>query len=104
MPQAYKLPLHYRFNDRLSYFSELIVSRKFTTWLSLRAGVSFSHYNAVGTAYDHDKVGAHCAGRIKVSPQGSIIFNYDEPLKINFGVRNLMAKNKPEQVNFPNLG
>ena len=82
MPQAYKLPLHYRFNDRLSYFSELIVSRKFTTWLSLQAAASFSHYNAVGTAYDHDKVGLHCTGRIKVSPQGSIIFNYDEPLKI----------------------
>ena len=82
MPQAYKLPLHYRLNDRLSYFSELIVSRKFTTWLSLQGAVSFSHYNAVGVAYDHDKVGVHCTGRIKVSPQGSIIFNYDEPLKI----------------------
>ena len=82
MPQAYKLPLHYRFDDRLSYFSELIVSKKFTTWLSLQAAVSFSHYNAVGAAYDHDKVGVHCTGRIKVSPQGSIIFNYDEPLKI----------------------
>ena len=81
-PQAGKLPLHYRFNDRLSYFSEFIVSRKFTSWLSLQAGVSFSHYNAVGAAYDHDKVGAHFVGRIKVSPQGSIIFNYDEPLKI----------------------
>ena len=82
MPQAYKLPLHYRFDDRLSYFSELIVSRKFTTWLSLQGGVSFSHYNAVGKAYDHDKVGVHCIGRIKVSPQGSIIFNYDKPLEI----------------------
>ena len=81
-PQSGKLPLHYRFNDRLSYFSELMVSRKFATWLSLQAGVSLSHYNAVGAAYDHDKVGVHCIGRIKVSPQGSIIFNYDEPLKI----------------------
>jgi len=75
------------FPDRLSYFSQLIVARKFNDWLSLQAGVSFSHYNltrylAVGRPYDHDKIGVHFNGRIKVSPQGSIIFNYDAPLKI----------------------
>jgi outer membrane receptor protein involved in Fe transport len=74
--------------DRLSYFSQLIVARKFNEWLSLQAGVSFSHYNMVayqkvGSPYDHDKVGVHFNGRIKVSPQGSIIFNYDQPLKIS---------------------
>ena len=73
----------FKFDDRLSYFSELIVARKFNDWLSLQAGVSFSHYNSVGVLYDHDKVGVHFNGRIKVSPQGSIIFNYDQPLKIN---------------------
>ena len=72
----------FRFPDRLSYFSEVIVGRKFNDWLSLQAAVSFTHYNSVGVVYDHDKVGLHFNGRIKVSPQGSIIFNYDEPLKI----------------------
>jgi len=81
--EAYSGPtFHYRFNDRLSYFSQLVVARKFTDWLSLQAAVSFTHYNAVGTLYDHDKVGVHASGRIKVSPQGAIIFNYDNPLKI----------------------
>lgn len=75
------------FSDRLSYFSQLIVARKFNPWLSLQGGVSFSHYNlvhyqAVGKPYEHDKVGLHLNGRIKVSPQGSIVFNYDAPLKI----------------------
>ena len=75
------------FSDRLSYFSQLIVARKFNDWLSLQAAVSFSHYNmvpykTVGRPYDHDKVGVHFNGRIKVSPQGSIVFNYDQPLKI----------------------
>jgi hypothetical protein len=75
------------FPDRLSYFSQLIVARKFNEWLSLQAGVSFSHYNltryqAVGRQYDHDKIGLHFNGRIKVSTQGSIVFNYDAPLKI----------------------
>ena len=77
----------FAFPDRLSYFSELIVARKFNEWLSLQAGVSFSHYNMVdyqktGKPYDHDKIGVHFNGRIKVSPQGSIIFNYDQPLKV----------------------
>lgn len=75
------------FSDRLSYFSQLIVGRKFNDWLSLQAGVSFSHFNltnyqAPNRPYDHDKIGAHFNGRIKVTPQGSIVFSYDAPLKI----------------------
>jgi len=73
---------HYRFSDRVSYFSQLIVSRQFCKEFALQAGVSFTHYNAVGTAYDHDKVGAHVSGRIKVTETGSVIFNYDHPLQI----------------------
>lgn len=81
--QAYSGPVfHYRNSDRVSYFSQLIVARKFNKWLSLQGGVSFTHYNAVPEGYDHDIVGCHFNGRIKVTPQGSIIFNYDEPLKI----------------------
>lgn len=81
--EAYSGPtIKYKFASRYSYFSQLIVSRKFTEWLSLQGGVSFTHYNSVGVLYDHDKIGVHVNGRIKVSPQGSIIFNYDEPLKI----------------------
>lgn len=70
------------FGDRLAYFSELIVGRKFTDWFSLQAAVSFTHYNMAGKTYDHDIVGAHVNGRVKISPQTSIIFNYDNPLKI----------------------
>ncbi len=80
---AYSGPtFHYRFSDRVSYFSQVVIARKFCKVFSLQAGASFTHYNAVGTLYDHDKVGLHASGRIKVSPQGSIIFNYDHPLKI----------------------
>ncbi len=73
----------YAFGDRLSYFSELIVSRKFCKEFSLQAALSFTHYNAVKPEYDHDKLGVHVNGRIKVTPMGSIIFNYDMPLKIS---------------------
>jgi len=71
------------FSDRLSYFSEAMVTRKFCDWFTLQAGASFTHYNMVGWDYNHDVVGLHFAGKIKFSPQGSIIFNYDKPLKID---------------------
>jgi hypothetical protein len=72
----------YRPQERLSYFSQLIIGRKFTEWLSLQAAASFTHYNLVAKTGDHDKIGVHAGGRIKFSPQSSIIFNYDIPLKI----------------------
>jgi hypothetical protein len=72
----------FKFPNRLNYFSQLLVSRKFNEKLSLQAGVSFTHYNTVGIKFDHDKVGIHGGGRLKVSPQGSIIVAYDQALKI----------------------
>ena len=68
------LPSSIGFNERLSYFSELLVSRKFGDWLSLQAGASFTHYNMAEWDYNHDVVGIHVNGKIKFSPQGSIIF------------------------------
>jgi hypothetical protein len=50
--------------------------------LSLQAGTSFTHYNLSERGVDHDKIGAHFAGRINFSPQSSFVFNYDVPLKI----------------------
>jgi hypothetical protein len=72
----------YRFPERISYFSELIVGRKFTEWLSLQVGASFTHYNLVPKTGDHDKIGTHFNGQLKFSPQSSFIFNCDIPLKI----------------------
>ena len=93
--------------DRLNYFSQLIIGRKFNDWLSLQAAVSFSHYNVAnyqtkGQPYDHDKIGAHLNGRIKVTPQGSIIFNYDMPLKIS-GISEQVEWNKDYPESKPNL-
>ncbi|MCY1723388.1 DUF5777 family beta-barrel protein [Prolixibacteraceae bacterium Z1-6] len=73
---------HLGFDDRFSYFSQLIIGRKFCDWFSLQAGASFTHYNLVDHDYNHDIIGAHVNGRIKFSPQGSLMFTYDHPLKI----------------------
>ncbi len=76
------LPEYMDFQDRFSYFSQLIISRKFTDKFSVQAGASFTHYNMAGWDYNHDIVGVHAAGRLKVSPQSSLIVTYDHPLKI----------------------
>ncbi len=74
---------YYDVEDRLSYFSQLLIGRKFTNWLTLQAGVSWSHFNIAELGGDHDKLGAHVNGRLKFSPQSSLIFTYDAPLKLN---------------------
>jgi len=93
--------LHYSFNftDRFSYFSQLIVGRKFSDWLSVQTAVSFTHYNLLQKGYNHDKVGLHFNGRIKISPQGSIVVNYDLPLKIDA----FSTQNDWENHSKPNL-
>ena len=70
------------FTDRWSYFSQVMVSRKFTEWLSVQAGASFTHYNMVKWNQNHDVVGVHALARIKISPQSSLTINYNQPLKI----------------------
>lgn len=76
------LPKDIAITDRWSYFSQVMVSRKFTEWLSIQAGGSFTHYNMVGWDENHDLVGVHALGRIKISPQSSLTVNYNQPLKI----------------------
>jgi hypothetical protein len=72
----------FRSSDRTSYFAQLNLGHKFNDVLSLQAAVSLSHFSVVAWHQDHDKVGVHAGGRIKVTPQGSIIFNVDVPLQI----------------------
>lgn len=70
------------FTDRWSYFSEVMVSRKFGEWLSVQGAASFTHYNMSKWDADHDLIGLHGLAKIKISPQSSLTFNYNAPLKI----------------------
>lgn len=73
---------NYEFKDRMSYFSEVIVGRKFTDWLSIQASANFTHYNAVDSLMDHDKFGIGIGGRIKFSPQSSLTIEAGIPVQI----------------------
>ena len=86
---------------RLSYFSQAIVSRKFTDWLSLQVAASYTHYNIVDTLSQHNTLAVHFNGRIKFSPQSSFIFNYDMPLDVEtfYGTYgDITRKSKPNLV------
>lgn len=74
--------LDYQFSDRLSYFAEAIVSRKFTEWLSVQASINWTHYNAQDPKLDHDKLGIGGAARFKFTPQSSIQVEFGIPLEI----------------------
>jgi hypothetical protein len=72
----------YKFTDRMSYFGQVIVGRKFGERATMQAAASFTHFNHADTAkYDFDRIGVHLSGRVKVTATGSFIFNYDQPLK-----------------------
>ncbi len=73
---------NYEFIDRMTYFGELIVGRKVTEWLSLQASANFTHFNAVDSLFDHDKIGIGFGGRLKFSPQSSLTFEGGIPLQI----------------------
>ena len=74
----------YKTSDRMSYFNQLIIGRKFSSKVSIQISGSYAHFNQVDTIsmpeLKHDNFGLGVAGRVKVSPQLSVIFQYDQPL------------------------
>lgn len=82
----------FAFSNRLGYFTQLIVSRKVNHWLSVQIASGFAHVNIVPAAltgdkgpggYEHDMVGLAFGGRARFSPQSSVLFHYESPLKID---------------------
>jgi hypothetical protein len=76
----------YKQTNRLSYFHELMVARKFNSHLSLQAAGTWSYYNMVDTAsivdnnMEHSYLGASFIGRYQFSPQSSVIVEFDLPI------------------------
>ncbi|NJM14726.1 MAG: hypothetical protein HC896_04540 [Bacteroidales bacterium] len=54
---------NYRFIHRISYFTQLIVARKFSKSLSLQAAPSFIYYNSTETGLDNMHYGFFCRGQ-----------------------------------------
>jgi len=77
-------------SDRISYFNEIIIARKFSDRFSLQAALSLSHFNTVEAykndagetvdKYNNDHFEFSVGGRYKVSPVTNILVNYDQPI------------------------
>lgn len=68
--------------DRFSFFNQIIIGRKFSDAFSFQVAPSITHINKVELTEEHDRIAISFSGRLKFSDQGSFIFNYDAPLKI----------------------
>ena len=79
---------------RYSYFGQLIMSRRISKKFSVQGTVMMSHFNAVDTLYSNDVFGIGLGARYKVSSQGSILFEWTEPLTLH-DVNNQIH---PEQI------
>jgi len=73
----------YEFMDRISYFGQVIVGRKFTDKLSMQLAPSFSHFNSVDREYQNDKIGLMAGGRFKFTETMAVIGEYHHPFSIN---------------------
>jgi hypothetical protein len=74
----------YSFTNRIAYFNQLIIGRKFSKGFSLQISGSYAHYNFIDSTatpdLKHDNFGIGIAGRIKIGGKTSILFEYEQPL------------------------
>ncbi len=78
------------FSDRLSYFNEILIARKFCSYFSGQVGFSYTHFNNVEGYYDeqgnikptlnNDHFAFSASGKFQITPKTAILVNYDQPL------------------------
>lgn len=89
----------YSFSNRMSYFAQLMIARRFNDYLSLQVAPGFTHFNSVEKKMEHDKISLSFAGRVKISPQSSLMVQYDLPFNIQ-GIAENMEFTNPPKPNF----
>ena len=65
---------------RYSFFHQVIFARKFTSGLSMQIAPSISHFNVVDSNMKNDRIAIAFGGRVKISPQSSILWDYSQPI------------------------
>jgi hypothetical protein len=65
---------------RYSFFNQIIIARRFSPNFSLQIAPSLSHYNLVESYMKNDRFAVAVGGRVKVSPNTSILFDYSQPI------------------------
>ena len=65
---------------RLSYFSQIIIARKFSDKFSMQVAPSFFYFNSVQRGYKNSNYSVSAGGRYNVFGSHSVIFEYDQIL------------------------
>lgn len=102
---------NYQFTDRMAYFNQLIISRKFSRNVSLQVTANYSHFNQINDVtyptLKHDNFGFGFAGRIKIRNSTYFIFEYDQALTTPGAYKWLPEDNNPalasEEVGLRNV-
>lgn len=83
-----KFGTDYKFVDRLAYYNEFLIARRFCNMFSAQLGLSYTHFNKVDKNIDstakNDALAISLLARIKVSPQSSIVLAYQQPIILNY--------------------
>jgi len=73
---------NYSFTNRISYFNQLILARKFSNRFSFQVAPSFIHFNAVDSTQWNDYIGVSAGGRMRIMGEMSVIATYDQAFSI----------------------
>lgn len=65
--------------DRFSFFNQLIITKRMGPNLSLQFAPSISHYNFVEYKRANDVFAIALGGRLKLSPQTSLLVDFNQP-------------------------
>lgn len=67
-------------SDRFSYFSQLLIMRRFNQSISLQVSPSFSHYNIVDPSQSNNLFSIAVGGKANISETTAILIDYNQPL------------------------
>lgn len=65
--------------DRFSFFNQVLISRRFSPRFSMLIAPSLSHHNLVNKDRSNDIFGLAFGGRLRISPQTSLLLDYSHP-------------------------
>lgn len=83
---------NYRFIHRFSYFTQVIVARKFSDAVSLQLAPNFIYFNAVNPGVNNIHYGITASGRARFTSSLAFVAEYDH----------LLSENEAEEI-YPNL-
>lgn len=85
----------YKFIHRMSYFTQFIISRKFSDRVSFLIAPGFSHFNIADSIFQNQRITFTAGGKINVYNNISLLVEYDNSFSLN-ELEDYQKDNDPE--------